>query len=98
MLLCAVGAVDLASPAGQTGLVGRVQWVSMGPVRLWLKLFSQACSLVTHSGVLCEEIAPKEHHIELLSHRTGVFHQPCCLDIKIHNEIARLEICTRHAV
>ena len=91
MLLCAVGAVDLASSAGQPDLVGRVEWVGVGPVRLWLK------SWVTHYGVLCEEIAPKERHLELLSHRTGVFHQPCCLDIKIHNEVAGLEICTRHA-
>ena len=46
VLLCAVGAVDLASPAGQPDLVGRVEWVGVGPVRLWLK------SWVPHPGVL----------------------------------------------
>ena len=87
-----MGAVGLASPAGQTGLVGRVEWVGVGPVRLWLK------SWVTHSDVLREEIEPKGHHLKLLSQRTGVFHEPCCLDIKIHNQVAGLQICNRHAV
>ena len=99
MLLRAVGAVCLASLAGPTrfGGSGGVGGCRSGAVVAQV-IFPKRVPEVTHSGVLCEEIAPKEHHLELLSHRTGVFHQPCCLDIKIHNEVVGLEICTRHAV
>ena len=68
-----------------------------GPTRFGgSSYFPKRIPWVTHSGVLCEETEPKGHHLKLLGQRTGVFHEPCCLDIKIHNEVANLEICTRH--